>query len=246
MTEVRLQKVIAAAGLASRREAERLILGGRVSVNGRRVTALGVKVDVERDRITVNGKPIQRTHELIYLMLHKPRGVIATVDDPDGRQTVMDLLGKQGMRRGERRVFHVGRLDYNSEGLLLFTNDGDLAMALTHPSHTVPRVYRARVQGIVNDNTLQRLTKGIKLDDGRASVVSAEILKTNPHSTWVEVTVVEGRNHMVRRLFQAVGHSVLRLVRISYGGVDLGDLPSGQARPLTDEEVEILKGWKND
>jgi 23S rRNA pseudouridine2605 synthase len=246
VTEVRLQKVIAAAGLASRREAERLIRDGRVSVNGRRVTTLGTRVDSDRDQVRVDGKPIQQASELIYVMMYKPRGVIAAVKDPQGRQTVMDLLGKQGMRRGARRVFHVGRLDYNSEGLLLFTNDGALAMALTHPSHAVPRVYRARVQGIVQDKTLQRLMRGITLDDGPVALVSAEILKTNPRSTWIEVTVVEGRNHLVRRLFQAVGHSVLRLIRVSYGGVELGDLHYGEARPLTGEEIEMLKGWKDE
>lgn len=246
MTDIRLQKLIAAAGVASRREAERLIQEGRVSVNGRRVTTLGTRVDADRDRITVDGKLILKTQESLYLMLHKPRGVIAAVHDPRGRTTIMDLLGDQGMRRGARRVFHVGRLDYNSEGLLLLTNDGALAMALTHPSRAVPRVYRARVQGVVVEKTLQRLMKGISLEDGPVAVVSVEILKNNPRSTWIEVTLVEGRNHLVRRLFHAVGYTVLRLIRVAYGGVELGDLPCGQARPLTEEEIDMLKGWEND
>jgi pseudouridine synthase len=241
-----LQKFMAAAGVASRREAERLIQAGKVSVNGRRVTVLGTRIDADRDRVAVDGKPIRATQKLLYLMLHKPRGVIAAAHDPRGRTTIMDVLGDRTLRRGSRRVFHVGRLDYNSEGLLLLTNDGALAMALTHPSHAVPRVYRARVQGAVPQKVLQRLVKGIKLEDGPVAVVSAEVLKNNPRSTWIEVTVVEGRNHLVRRLFQAVGYSVLRLIRVAYGGVELGDLPCGQARSLTEEEIEMLKGWGND
>jgi 23S rRNA pseudouridine2605 synthase len=242
--EVRLQKVIAAGGVASRREAERLIAAGRVSVNGRVVRVQGVRVDPQRDEVRVDGKPVSIRRESIYLMLNKPRSVVATAKDPEGRKTVFDVLRGQASNRGTERVFHVGRLDYASEGLLLMTNDGKLADVLMHPSSRVPRVYQARVRGAPSRTVFSRLQRGIELEDGPARAREARVLKKNPNSTWVELTVLEGRNRLVRRLLTALGHPVLRLVRVGFGGLQLGDLPRGKARKLTEGEISTLKKWR--
>ena len=244
MGEVRLQKVIAAGGVASRREAERMITAGRVSVNGQVIRIQGVRVDPDRDEIRVDGKPVTVAQKSLYFMLNKPRSVVATASDPEGRKTVFDILKGQASSRGRDRVFHVGRLDYFSEGLLLLTNDGGLADALMHPSSRVPRVYQARVRGVPSPAELTKLHRGVELEDGPARVRRARVLKKNRSSTWVEIIVEEGRNRLVRRLFIALGYSVVRLVRVGYGGLQLGDLSRGKARKLTPEEVSILKKWR--
>lgn len=244
MGEIRLQKVIAAGGVASRREAERLIAAGRVTVNGQVVRVQGVRVDPLSDEVRVDGKPVSIRREPIYLMLNKPRSVMATAKDPQGRKTIFDVLRGQASAWGLSRVFHVGRLDYASEGLLLLTNDGKLADVLMHPSSRVPRVYQARVRGAPPRTVFSRLRVGVELEDGPARARKARVLKKNSASTWVEVTVVEGRNRLVRRLFTALGHPVLRLVRVGFGGLQLGDLPRGQARKLTPGEVGTLKKWR--
>ena len=244
MGEVRLQKAIAAGGVASRREAERLIASGRVSVNGRVVRVQGVQVDPRRDEIRVDGQPVSVGREPIYLMLNKPRSVMATAKDPQGRKTIFDVLRGQASTRGLERVFHVGRLDYASEGLLLLTNDGKLADVLMHPSSRVPRVYQARVRGAPSSTVFSRLKGGVELEDGLARARKARVLKKNPGSTWVELTVLEGRNRLVRRLFCELGHPVLRLVRVGFGGLQLGDLPRGKARRLTSGEITTLKKWR--
>jgi 23S rRNA pseudouridine2605 synthase len=238
-----LQKVIAAGGVASRREAERMITAGRVSVNGRVVRIQGVRVDPDRDEIRVDGKPVSVDRKPLYLMLNKPRLVVATASDPEGRTTVFDILKGQASSRGRNRVFHVGRLDYASEGLLLLTNDGGLADALMHPSSRVPRVYQVRVQGVPSPAELTRLHRGVELEDGPARVKKIHMLKENRSSTWVELIVEEGRNRLVRRLFTALGYPVVRLVRVGYGGVRLGDLPRGKSRKLMPGEVSTLKKW---
>jgi len=242
--EVRLQKVIAAGGVASRREAERLIAAGRVTVNGRVVRVQGVCVDPRRDEVRVDGKPVSARSEPIYLMLNKPRSVVATAKDPQGRTTVFDILRGQASSKGLERVFHIGRLDYASEGLLLLTNDGKLADVLMHPSSQVPRVYQARVRGAPSPTVLARLRSGVELEDGPARARGARLLKKNSNSAWIELTVVEGRNRLVRRLFTELGHPVLRLVRVGYGGLQLGDLPRGKARRLTPGEIGTLKKWR--
>ena len=244
MGEVRLQKVIAAGGVASRREAERLIAAGRVSVNGRVVRTQGVRIDPRKDEVRVDGKPVSVRREPIYLMLNKPRSVVATAKDPQGRKTIFDVLRGQASTRGMERVFHVGRLDYASEGLLLMTNDGKLADVLMHPSSQVPRVYQARIRGAPSQTVFSRLQRGVKLEDGPARARRARVLKKNPGSTWVELTVVEGRNRLVRRLLSALGHPVLRLVRVGFGGLQLGDLPRGRVRKLTAGEISTLKKWR--
>ncbi|HEX4825617.1 MAG TPA: pseudouridine synthase [Candidatus Polarisedimenticolaceae bacterium] len=232
----RLHKVLAHAGIASRRASERLILEGRVTVNGRIVSDLGTKVDPADDAIKVDGKrvaaePAQKT----YLLLHKPRGVVTTMSDPEGRPTVAELL--RGIRT---RVYPVGRLDYDSEGLLLLTDDGDLARDLMHPSSGVEKRYVAKVRGRPEPETLRRLARGIPLDGRRTAPARLKLLRP-AENPWVEIVVAEGRNRQVRRMFQAVGHPVQKLRRTAYGGVELGSLAPGAFRALTPAEVRKLR-----
>ncbi len=231
----RLQKVLAHAGIASRRAAERLILEGRVTVNGEVVSKLGTKVDPGKDAIKVDGKrvgapPTGKT----YLALHKPRGVVTTMSDPEGRPTV-----KHYLRGVKARVYPVGRLDYASEGLLLLTDDGTLARDLMHPSRGVEKTYLAKVAGQPSPEVLTRLCRGVPLDGKRTGPAKARIVRRGDNA-WVELTISEGRNRQVRRMFEAVGHPVQRLRRLSYGGVSLGRLPLGQLRTLTEAEVAEL------
>jgi len=231
----RLQKVLAHAGISSRRAAERLIVEGRVSVNGAVVTELGTKVDPVRDAIKVDGKrvgapPSGRT----YLALHKPRGVVTTLSDPEGRPTVKDFL-----RGIKARVYPVGRLDYHSEGLLILTDDGALARNLMHPSRGVEKTYLAKVKGQPDPEVLVRLSRGIPLDGKRTGPAKVRVVRRGDNA-WIEITIGEGRNRQVRRMFQAVGHPVQRLRRMGYGGVVLGRLPVGTLRPLSEAEVAEL------
>ncbi len=235
MTE-RLQKVLAHAGLASRRAAERLIAAGRVTVNGSVVVELGTKVDPSRDAIKVDGKrigaaPAGRT----YLALHKPRGVVTTLSDPEGRPTVKDFL-----RGLSTRVYPVGRLDYDSEGLLILTDDGALARDLMHPSRGVLKTYLAKVRGLPAAEALRRLARGIPLDGKRTGPSQVRIVRPADNA-WIEITIGEGRNRQVRRMLQAVGHPVQRLRRLRYGGVSLGTLPPGGVRALTAREIAELR-----
>ena len=245
MAEIRLQKAIAQAGLASRREAERLIEEGRVAVNGRVVKRLGTLVDPQKDAIEVDGKQLSDRRSAVYLIFYKPQGVLTTARDDRGRQTVFDLLDEVlGERlRALGRVFTVGRLDYHSEGLLIVTNDGALAELLTHPRNRVPRTYSVRVRGAPGEAAMARLAAGLLLEDGPAQALEANILKRNERSTWIEITVAEGRNRLVRRMCEALGLEVQRLVRVEHGGVTLGDLRPGEVRDITDNELEKLQGW---
>ncbi len=235
MTE-RLQKFLARAGVASRRAAERMILEGRISINGQTVTQLGTRVDPESDAVRVDGRRVRTpAREPIYLMLNKPRGYVTTMSDPEGRPTVRDLLeGVPG------RVYPVGRLDFASEGLLLLTDDGDLARDLMHPSRAVPKTYLAKVRGKPAEAALERLRTGIVLEGRRTVPASARVVRPGDNS-WVEVTVVEGRKHQVRLMLEAVGHPVQRLRRVGYAGVELGRLPPGRLRRLEPEEVASLR-----
>jgi len=244
MTEIRLQKVIASSGMTSRRKAEQLIESGRVSVNGDLVTVLGTKVDPLEDEILVDGELIVPVTKKRYLAFNKPRAVLVAASDPQGRTTIFDMLSKIASVQGVDRVFHVGRLDYMTEGLLLLTNDGDLANSLTHPSREVPRTYRVKVKGVLDKAALARLRSGITLEDGPACPTAARVVKRNRATVWLETTFTEGRNRLVRRIFAALGHPVLRLIRIKYGGVRLGNLRAGQARELTPGEIDVLKKWK--
>lgn len=233
----RLQKVLARAGVASRRHSEGLIKAGRVTVNSKVVRELGTKVDPVRDRIRVDGKPV-RAEEPVYLVLYKPRGYVTTTSDPRNRRKVTDLIG-----RLPQRVYPVGRLDYDSEGLLLFTNDGDLAYVLTHPGFGVPKTYRVQVRGRPERRTTDRLRRGIELEDGPTRPAEIKVLRSRPEKTLLEMTVYEGRNRLIRRMWEAVGHPVIRLKRTGMGGIGLRGLRPGSYRKLTAKEVGGLRRW---
>ncbi len=232
----RIQKILARAGIASRREAERMILEGRVVVNGKVVDTLGFRADLSKDHIRVDGKLIIKPEAPVTVMLNKPRNFLSTVSDPLGRPTVMDLVKKV---RG--RIYPVGRLDFDAEGLLLLTNDGDLAYRLSHPKFSVPRVYDVKVEGVPDEKDLQRLRKGVMLEDGVARAVSVFPVGQGEKHAWLRVKVTEGRNHLIKRMFQAIRHPVIKLRRIQLGPLHLGKLASGEFRILRPEEVEALK-----
>jgi len=232
----RIQKILAKAGIASRREAERMMLEGRVTVNGKVIHQLGFKADPSIDSIKVDGRRIAPVKPKVTLLLNKPRGYLSTVRDPKGRPTVMDLLKKVRWR-----IYPVGRLDFDAEGLLLFTNDGDLAYHLSHPGFSILRTYLTKVRGVPDEKKLTRLTKGVMLDDGKAKAVSFRLLDRREKNSWIEITVTEGRTHLVKKIFSAIGHPVLKLKRIRFGPIQLGDLPMGQFRYLTSEELMKLK-----
>lgn len=240
MAMERLQKILAAAGVASRRKAEELIAAGRVTLNGKKVTEQGTKADAERDEIRVDGARIERAQKLQYFLLNKPKGYVTTVTDPGGRKTVMELL-----RGCAERVYPVGRLDYASEGLLLMTNDGALAQRLTKAASHVPKTYLVKVSGKPGEKEIDRLRKGIviALEDGRkvkTSPAKIQLAKdaTNP---WYEVTLIEGRNRQIRRMFREIGFLVEKIQRVQFGPLAL-DVPPGKFRPLTAQEVKQLKG----
>lgn len=226
----RLQKVLARRGIGSRRACEELIAAGRVTVNGA-VAVLGQRVDPARDRIAVDGVPVAVAPGLVYWLLNKPRGVVTTASDPQGRPTVVDLVPR------EPRVFPVGRLDADTEGLLLLTNDGDLAHRLTHPRYGVPKTYLAEVAGVPSDGDLARLRRGVVLDDGPTA--PARVARLAPRL--LRITIHEGRNRQVRRMCEAIGHPVLRLVRTHIGPVSDPRLPPGAWRPLTPAELRALE-----
>jgi 23S rRNA pseudouridine2605 synthase len=212
-----------------------LISEGRVEVNSEVVLEQGRRVDPERDVIRVDGARIPPPRRHRYLVLNKPRGVIATMDDPEGRRTIADLLDTRQLRN--ERLFHVGRLDTDSEGLLIMTNDGDLAQRLAHPSYEVSKTYIAEVTGVVSEQTLKRLRRGITLEDGPVRPTSVKIVSSAGDKTLLKITLQEGRNRIVRRTMEAVGHPVRRLSRIGIGPVRLGNLKVGEYRELTREEL---------
>lgn len=227
---------MAKAGIASRREAERMVMEGRVTVNGKVVDELGSKADPLKDHIKVDGKRVARFEPKVTLLLNKPRGYLSTVKDPGGRPTVMDLL-----KNVRGRLYPVGRLDFDAEGLLLLTNDGELANVLAHPRYSIPRTYLVKAGGVPDEKKLARLMRGVMLEDGRAAVASVHILRQKEKNSWMEVVVTEGRNRLVKRMFSAIGHPVLKLKRIQFGPIRLGNLPFGQFRYLTLEETARLK-----
>ena len=237
--QVRLHKLLAQSGVASRRKCEELMLAGRVEVDGEVVTRLGVKVDPTRAVIRVDGRRLPPASPHVYLVLNKPRGVVSTMSDPEGRRSIGDLVAGR-----PERLFHVGRLDTDTEGLLLLTNDGELAHRLAHPSHEVPKTYVAEVEGRVRPGTRRQLLAGVELDDGPV-VCDAVTLRDSvsghgPPRTLVEVVLHEGRNRVVRRMFDAVGHPVRRLTRTALGDVRVGTLRTGQLRELDRDELGPL------
>ena len=231
----RLQKIIAGAGIISRRAAEQYIREGRVSVNRKVITQLGAKADPRRDEIRIDGRLISTKVERLYLMLHKPPGYVTSLKDPEGRPIVTDLL-----RDVRQRVYPVGRLDYDSEGLLILTNDGDFAQRLQHPRHEIPKTYLVKVRGSLTPREVRLFQEGVDLEDGLFVPREARQEKTNPRSSWFRITVSEGRNRVIRRAFDALGHPVQRLIRIAVGNLRLGDLAGGEYRPLMKREIEGL------
>jgi 23S rRNA pseudouridine2605 synthase len=230
---------LARAGVASRRHCEELIAEGRVQVNGAVIRTAGTRVQPQRDRVQVDGVRV-RTEAPVTVMLHKPAGYITAVSDPEGRPVVVSLLPRTGLPR----LFPVGRLDWDTEGLLLLTNDGELANILTHPRHGVPKVYHAKVKGRPSPEALRRLVRGVVSDGERLSASGVEVLRTTRENTWVSVHVLEGRNRQVRRMCEAVGHPVMKLLRVSLGPLALGQLSRGQWRRLLPSEIAALEALK--
>jgi 23S rRNA pseudouridine2605 synthase len=231
----RLQKILAAAGYCSRRSAEQLIAAGRVRVDGQ-VAKLGDQADADRSTILVDGKPLKAAEKHVYVLLNKPLGIVTTLNDPEGRPVVTDLL-----RDLPERLFPVGRLDINSSGLLLLTNDGELANRLAHPSHQVEKVYLAKVRGHLTDDSIRQLEEGVLLDDGMTAPARLSNIRVTGSHTWFEITLREGRNRQVRRMCEALGHQVSRLIRIGYAFLTLDGLAPGEKRLLTRQEVARLK-----
>ncbi|WP_022872903.1 pseudouridine synthase [Nesterenkonia alba] len=234
----RLQKVLAAAGVASRRVSEQLIAEGRVAVNGRIVIEPGVRVDPQVVSIHVDGVPVSLDVTHRYVMFNKPAKVVSTMHDPQGRSSIDDFLDEEHRAAG---LFHVGRLDYETEGLLLLTNDGELAHRLTHPSYEVPKTYLVEAAGAVSVKTARKLQSGIELEDGSIAADRCWVHTTTGNRSMVEVTLHSGRNRIVRRMFEAVGHPVQRLVRTAFGQITIGDQPQGTVRDLGIQEVGHLK-----
>jgi len=244
----RLQKIIAHAGFASRREAETMIREGRVTVNGRVVTELGTKANAGRDHIKVDGKLITRAETHRYILLYKPKEVMTTVEDPQGRKTVIDLI--KGIRE---RIYPVGRLDFHSEGLILLTNDGDLAFKVSHPQHGSVKTYHVKVRGVPEERLIDKLQRGITLDGKRTLPCEIARMKTTGRSTgrgedegnsWYEVKLREGRTQQIRKMFQAVGHPVSKLRRVAIGPISDPRLTPGDWRELTKVEVKMLATMK--
>ncbi len=232
---IRLQKVLAAAGVGSRRSCEELIEQGRVAINGIKVTEQGRRVDPAVDHITVDGDPIAAAQGFIVIALNKPSGVVTTMKREDDRATVADYV----MNRSDR-LFHVGRLDADTEGLLLLTNDGNLAHGLTHPSSEVNKRYLARIKGSATKTELQALIKGVELEDGFAKADSVNIVGSTPGETAIEISIHEGRNRIIRRMCEHIGHEVIQLVRVQFGPIKIGDMKLGKTRVLNHTEVGSL------
>lgn len=232
---MRINKYLAECGIASRRASEQIILDGRVKLNGKTVTELATDVK-ETDTVTVDGRKIAPSEKKVYIMLHKPKGCVCTVSDELGRKTVMDLL--DGMKE---RVFPVGRLDFDTEGLLLLTNDGDLANRITHPRNEISKTYIAKIEGEIPEDSLEQLRRGVMIDGKKTNKAKVVLVDFNDNISRIRVTISEGRNRQVRRMFEAVGKEVIFLKRERIGDLKLGGLSRGKWRYLTDEEINYLK-----
>lgn len=232
----RLQKYMARHGIASRRTCEDIITSGRVKVNGKVITEMGTVIDPTKDRVVVDGKKLTSVEKATYIMIYKPRGYISSVSDPSGRKKVTDLISDI-----KERVYPVGRLDYSSEGLLLLTNDGDFAYQLTHPSHNIPKTYRVRVKGIPTEREIEHLSKGIDLDNRVTKPAKVIFIDIREGNALFEITIYEGRNRQVRRMFEKIGYEVVRLKRIKIGQLSLGNLKAGEYRRLLPSEIRKLK-----
>lgn len=234
--EMRLQKYLGECGVASRRKSEKLIEGGLVAVNGVIVTELGVKVHTHKDIVTYKGEKITLSQEQVYIMLHKPEGYITTAKDQFGRPTVLDIITDVSSR-----IYPVGRLDYDTSGLLIMTNDGDLTYKLTHPKHDIEKTYIARVLGVPSSESLQKFRNGLMLDDFKTSKAKIEIIKDEGRFSSLKIVIKEGKNRQVRKMCENIGHRAIALKRIATGKIFLGDLKRGQYRDLTKSEVSYLK-----
>jgi len=234
--QIRLNKFLAQAGVASRREVDKMIAEGKIKVNGRVVQTLGAKIDDEKDRVEVNNKRVEREGGMVYLMLNKPPGYLVTLKDPFRRPTIKELLPFL-----KKRIFPVGRLDFDSEGLLILTNDGELAHRLTHPRYKVPKIYRVEVKGVPDPSKISRLEKGIFLDEKKTAPAKITRLRDSAKKTLLRIEIYEGRKREVKRMFGAIGHRVIHLKRIGFGSTRLGKLRTGKWRFLTPREVGRLK-----
>ena len=236
---MRLQKFLAQAGVASRRAAEQLIRQGRVEVNGH-PAEIGESVDPSRDRVRLDGKPVALGSRRVLIAFNKPSGCVTTASDPQGRKTVMDFLPDFGAR-----IFPVGRLDYDAEGLLLLTNDGELANRLLHPRYGVSKVYDVKIKGHPDRKTIEELRNGVRIEEGVTAPAQVEVLRRLPGSAWIRLTLHQGWNRQIKRMGLAVGHPVLKIRRIAYGPVDLGRLPTGEHRRLSLDEIRKIYGEAN-
>jgi 23S rRNA pseudouridine2605 synthase len=233
--EMRLQKILSEMGIASRRKAEEMITEGRVTVNGR-IATIGMKADPSKDHVKVDRKLLTRREPKVYIVFNKPKNVVTSLHDPEGRPTVKDFL-----RGVKYKIFPVGRLDYDSEGLLLLTNDGDFAQALLHPSKKIPKTYLLKVKGIPGDGEIGKLRKGIMLEDGLTAPARAKKIRTTENNAWLEMAIHEGKKRQIRRMLDKIGHPVLRLRRTRINGIGLGRLEAGAFRYLTREEIDTIR-----
>lgn len=231
----RLQKYISQCGVTSRRKAEELILKGHVKVNGNVVTELGTKIDTSKDIVTVNNKKISKVNDFIYIKLNKPEGYVTTVKDQFNRKAVLDLIDIK------ERIYPIGRLDYNTSGLLLLTNDGDLANKLLHPKYLIYKTYEALVEGQIQDDSLNKLKTGVIIDDYKTAPAKVKLLKYMDNKSLVQISIHEGKNRQVRKMFDAVGYPVNSLKRISFGEINLDNLSLGAWKHLSDKEIKYLK-----
>lgn len=234
--EIRLQKYLADSGICSRRKAEEYILAGRVRVNGEVINTLGTKVDDEKDKIYFDNKLLKQEEKKVYLMLNKPEGYVTTVKDQFDRKTVMDLI-----KDIPYRIVPIGRLDYDTSGLLLFTNDGEVVYKLTHPKHNIDKVYEAKIKGIPSKEEIKNFENGLYIDNYKTSKAKLEIIKTEKDTSIVRITIHEGKNRQVRKMCEKIGHSVIKLKRISIGNLKLGNLPVGEYRILNKKEENYIK-----
>jgi 23S rRNA pseudouridine2605 synthase len=240
---MRIAKAISDTGYTSRRKAESLIQLGTVKVNGKIIEDPAVDVNPEVDVITIEGKRLQKPKSRIYILLNKPTKCVTTTDDELGRETIMDLI-KPRHRKGN--LYPIGRLDYNSEGVLLLTNDGDITNKILHPSYEIPKTYEVKIQGLIDVKILNRLRRGIKLPEGTLFFKNIKIIKSTPNNTWLELTITEGRNRIIRRAFEHIRYQVLKLRRVSIGFINAGELRPGEYRFLESDEIKKLKNMFSD
>lgn len=230
--KMRIHKYLAHAGVASRRHAEVMVAEGKVTVNGK-VASIGKVIESDTDEVAVEGKKVKLDQVLVYYLLNKPRGVVSAVTDPDGRRNVVSLVP------GGHRLYPVGRLDYDSEGLMLLTNDGDLAFKITHPKFEISKTYHVLVKGVMNEKSIGYLEQGVTIEGQKTAPATVSIAEAQPNNTWLDIVIHEGRNRQIRKMCEAVGYPVMRLIRTKLGPWELGDIPSGKFRTLSPSEAVI-------